>query len=98
GDGMPDYAEFKARTDLNDPESNLAIASVEFNTQGDAVISWRSAPEVSYRLEVANGNIMQGPLFSGVGQVMTATNSWMRVVIPQDSFSEEGLIRISLAE
>ncbi len=98
GDGMSDHAEFKARTDPTDPESNLRLAGVRFDPDGNAVVTWRSAPNVSYQIEVAGGGLMQGGLFSGVGQLVTATDSWAETTIPADTFGDEGLFRIRLAE
>jgi len=51
GDGQSDWQEIQAGTDPNDKNSSFGLSAVVFNADGSAVVTLRSVPGKTYRLQ-----------------------------------------------
>jgi hypothetical protein len=96
GDGMSDGTEFTAGTDLLDPKSYLAMVQIMSAGGSDAFVRWDAVPGKYYRIEYTSADLTEPAAYESLTGPILATNTTMRVLIPNGMSSSKGHYRVCL--
>lgn len=98
-DGVSDYHEFLAGTDLHDDRSFFAAVWLTVDEAGhNARLTWASVRNKRYQVQYTTGINVAQPVYTDVGEVITATNEFSEMTITGGMSSGAGLYRVKLVQ
>jgi hypothetical protein len=94
GDGVSDYAEFKAGTGLRDAHSHLATVRLHADAEGNAWLTWSSVPGKRYKVQYADET--SGDRYQDLEGDITAVGYLTEAQIPNGASGRRRFYRVRL--
>jgi len=99
GDGMNDGAEYRAHTNPNDPNSNLAVARLLPGGGANLIVSWSSVSGMVYQVEYsAEKRPDKHSSYVNAGTAVTATGTESQLLVANGLNDPERTYRVRLVE